>query len=353
MVNGVVWFLAIIAGIVLALRFWCKMSRGKGLWVDDYWLIASLGCLILTACFNSASVAFDFGKHGWRINWAEGDWLLLNMNLAGTFSIIAAAWSKTSFAFTLLRIAEARWMRFLVWFFIISLNIALGGGVLITWIQCWPVEKTWRPSTEGSCWPKHIHVHYNIFAAIYSGVMDIVLALMPWWIIWSANMTLKEKLGVMIAMSMGVFAGIISFLKIPSIFGIGKADIIDTVPLVIWGAAESSVTIIAASIPVLRLLLPSYTRHVNELDYKSGSRKLSDIESATDSCAIASPTTARTPYSPGNQYSRGTPYRGQDIPSIQEALQTSSLQGANAGGAGGAYEMREKDLPPLPRYSRM
>lgn len=97
---------------------------------------------MLTACFNSASVAYGFGKHGWRINWAKGDWLLLNMNLAGTFSIIAAAWSKTSFAFTLLRIAETRWMRWVIWFFIISLNIALGGGVLITWIQCWPVEKT-------------------------------------------------------------------------------------------------------------------------------------------------------------------------------------------------------------------
>ena len=162
------------------------------------------GCLVLTACFNSASVAFDFGKHGWRINWEEGDWLLLNMNLAGTFSIIAAAWSKTSFAFTLLRIAEAKWMRCLIWFFIISLNLALGGGVLITWIQCWPVEKTWRPSVEGSCWPKVYHVNYNIFGAIYSGVMDITLALMPWLIIWSASMTLKEKLGVIIAMSMGV-----------------------------------------------------------------------------------------------------------------------------------------------------
>lgn len=42
MVNGVVWFLAIAAGLVLALRFWCKISRGRGLWVDDYWLIASL-----------------------------------------------------------------------------------------------------------------------------------------------------------------------------------------------------------------------------------------------------------------------------------------------------------------------
>lgn len=42
MVSGVVWFLAIVAGLVLALRFWCKISRGKGLWVDDYWLMASL-----------------------------------------------------------------------------------------------------------------------------------------------------------------------------------------------------------------------------------------------------------------------------------------------------------------------
>lgn len=126
------------------------------------------------------------------------------MNLAGTFSIIACAWSKTSFAFTLLRIAEARWMRMVIWFFILSLNLVLGGAVLITWIQCWPVEKVWRFSVDGTCWPKHIHVHYNIFAAVYSGVMDITLALMPWLIIWSANMTLKEKLGVIIAMSMGV-----------------------------------------------------------------------------------------------------------------------------------------------------
>ena len=55
MVNGVVWFLAIAAGLVLALRFWCKISRGRGLWVDDYWLIASLVRLMLCSFSHFSS----------------------------------------------------------------------------------------------------------------------------------------------------------------------------------------------------------------------------------------------------------------------------------------------------------
>lgn len=34
--------------------------------------------------------------------------------------------------------------------------------------------------------------------------MDIVLALLPWKIIWSATINKKEKLGALIAMSAGV-----------------------------------------------------------------------------------------------------------------------------------------------------
>jgi hypothetical protein len=38
----------------------------------------------------------------------------------------------------------------------------------------------------------------------YSGVMDIVLALLPWSIVWNLQMKKKEKIGVAVAMSMGV-----------------------------------------------------------------------------------------------------------------------------------------------------
>jgi hypothetical protein len=39
---------------------------------------------------------------------------------------------------------------------------------------------------------------------VYSGAMDIVLALLPWKIIWPLTMNHKEKIGVLVAMSMGV-----------------------------------------------------------------------------------------------------------------------------------------------------
>lgn len=47
-------------------------------------------------------------------------------------------------------------------------------------------------------------MNYNTFTASYSGAMDIVLAILPWKIIWGLSMTKKEKFGVSLAMSMGV-----------------------------------------------------------------------------------------------------------------------------------------------------
>lgn len=34
--------------------------------------------------------------------------------------------------------------------------------------------------------------------------MDLVLALQPWFIVWKLPMTVKEKIGVALAMSLGV-----------------------------------------------------------------------------------------------------------------------------------------------------
>ncbi|TDZ33442.1 hypothetical protein C8035_v011848 [Colletotrichum spinosum] len=262
-----VWGLGALAGIFMGLRLYCKFTRQRGLWWDDHYMIAAWVSLpapmlayLAFGVFVTIDVTYDFGKHNWDVTPGNWSWLLLHANLSGSLSIVAAAWSKTSFALTLLRIATDRWMKRLVWFLVLSVNVALGLGVLFTWIQCWPVEKTWRTaSTPGSCWPKHIPVRYNTFTACYSGAMDVVLAMLPWKIIWGLTMTKKDKFGVALAMSMGIFAGAMSFIKIPAITAIGAFDIIDTVQLVVWGAAESAVTIMAASIPILRALFREYT----------------------------------------------------------------------------------------------
>jgi hypothetical protein len=43
--------------------------------------------------------------------------------------------------------------------------------------------------------------------------MDITLALLPWKFLWGLQMKRKEKIGVGIAMSMGIFAGATAIVK--------------------------------------------------------------------------------------------------------------------------------------------
>ncbi len=39
---------------------------------------------------------------------------------------------------------------------------------------------------------------------VYSGILDIVLAILPWKIIWNVIINKREKVGALVAMSMGV-----------------------------------------------------------------------------------------------------------------------------------------------------
>ncbi|KAK4148684.1 hypothetical protein C8A00DRAFT_47524 [Chaetomidium leptoderma] len=254
-INFTLWLLTALSSAFLALRVYCKFLRHRGLWWDDYLLIGSWLALVANCAFVSANVNLGFGRPLTQFNFQNLETFLLFSNLSGSFSILAALWSKTSFAVTVLRISSG-WMKPLVWFIIITVNACLGVAIVITWAQCTPIEKVWRPQLEGYCWPKGIQIHYNIFTAIYSGVMDIVLAIMPWKIIWALTMNRKEKIGVMVAMSMGIFAGITSLIKITQLPSISNSTFTEsTTQLVILGAAESAITIIAASIPILRALI--------------------------------------------------------------------------------------------------
>lgn len=62
-----------------------------------------------------------------------------------------------------------------------------GGGQSLLPLALWP----WTLLTK-------------FFGAAYSGVIDIVLAFLSWSIVWRLQMKRKEKIGVAVAMSMGV-----------------------------------------------------------------------------------------------------------------------------------------------------
>lgn len=144
------------------------------------------------------------------------------LTIAEFFAVLALQISKTSFAVTLLRLAGRSWHNWLLWGIIITLNVVMGFDAIEIFASCTPVAKIWRPLLAGSCWDPRVIIDVSIFAGAYSGVMDLILAGFPIVLLWPLRIERKEKIGVSVAMSLGVFAGIAAFIKTSYLPDIGR-----------------------------------------------------------------------------------------------------------------------------------
>lgn len=130
----------------------------------EYWLTIYQLALVASCALLSVCVSLGYGKHNWDIPPENFEDILLYSYAAGFASILAALWSKLSFAITLLRITKGRPRR-LLWFIIGSVSFVLGANATVHWVQCWPLERLWQAEKEGSCIRRKIIIDYNIFAA--------------------------------------------------------------------------------------------------------------------------------------------------------------------------------------------
>lgn len=131
--------------------------------------------------------------------------MLLVSYMAGFFSILAACWSKLSFAITLLRIsATSRFFTRLLWATIIIVNLVFATNATAHWVQCWPPPRLWNGDAPGKCWRRIVMIRLNIAVSAFSGSVDILMALLPWIIVWNAAISRREKLSALFASSMGV-----------------------------------------------------------------------------------------------------------------------------------------------------
>ncbi|KAK0649972.1 hypothetical protein B0T16DRAFT_327280 [Cercophora newfieldiana] len=264
-IDVVVWTLTAVSGIVVSLRLWAKWSRMRALWWDDNLLGICWVFLVVCAIIGSYNRTLGFGKHIFAVNPANYAAIDLNSNISCIFSILGATWSKTSFALTMLRLNQGWKTRTFLWFIIVTMNLAMYATIILTWLKC-------VPGGRPDCVALPFYNDYSTFSGSYSAAVDITLAMMPWPLIWGLQMKKKEKLGIALAMSLGVFAGVTAIMKTVAIPGMTKGDFTyDGAQLVIWGNAEVATTIMAASIPVLRVLFIN-AKGSAERYYDSGRR---------------------------------------------------------------------------------
>ncbi|EXL66968.1 hypothetical protein FOPG_16881 [Fusarium oxysporum f. sp. conglutinans race 2 54008] len=282
-ILAIVWVLASIAAVVLALRVYCKFKTHRGLWWDDYILLASWACLAVYISLVSYSVV--------HLNYGARDWDFPSKNLVPLvklvvvghpFMLTSIIWSKTAFGVTLLRITDG-WMKWTVWFLIITTNIVLGLSILFFYLRCRPIQASWDPTVKGVCWDDAA-IKYHIFSGAYSAAADVALSLLPWKLLSGLQMRKREKIGVGIAMSMGIFAGITAIMKTYKLQDLYSGSLYDGVSVTYWSAVEAATTMIAASIPVLRVLVGhvrSSARQYHRTGEATGSRRRSLNRTAT------------------------------------------------------------------------
>ncbi|KAI6081565.1 hypothetical protein F4821DRAFT_273075 [Hypoxylon rubiginosum] len=252
------WTCCSLACVFLSLRVYCKFQRHVALQYDDYLLIVSWTTQLVCSVLVSINVAAGFGKYTADVIAEHGSEnivpITLRETIVGFLMTLAIAWSKTSFAVTLLRVTPGR-MKAVLWTIIVTMNVFMTVGALSIFLQCSPVSKSWDEHLPGMCWPT-FNLVASMFSSAYSALMDFVLALLPWPLIWHLKMKVKERIGVAVAMSMGICAGATAIVKCyylqrPH----GMNFFYEGGNLVIWGSAEVATTIMAASIPVLRVFV--------------------------------------------------------------------------------------------------
>ncbi|KAJ4324219.1 hypothetical protein N0V94_001431 [Neodidymelliopsis sp. IMI 364377] len=211
--------------------------------------------LFVEAVLTQTGQLLGFGKRSMDIDPNNLATIALYTSIGASVSCFASTFSKISFGVTLLRLTSGA-VRWFVWFCVITLFLIMLPSAIFTWIQCSPTEKAWNSSIEGTCWDPSITVNYGIFNAAWCAAADFALALLPWTLIWGLQMRTREKIGVGIAMSMGVLAGVCAIVKGVYIIQLRQQDFFyNGKDVTIWTAVETAVAIIGASIPVLRVFL--------------------------------------------------------------------------------------------------
>ncbi|RYO96710.1 hypothetical protein DL765_011510 [Monosporascus sp. GIB2] len=280
------WPITITSGIVLGLRIFAKISRGRYIWWDgaDIIMLFSQTLLVVAVSLITKAVALGFGRPRTALDPDALYGIATYGAIYSAASTVIVASARISFAVALLRVTLAGWGRVLVRVVIVGLVcVTAVPPVVARFTICDPFQKVYGQVQGGRCGNTYIPLYLGWASGAWSAASDFALTLLAWKIIWSMRMRPKEKVGVAIALSFGLLSGMITIFRYTYVALIYTRDFFGEFPACplppleyaarrlnpsaeygyfgfIWMAAEGATSIIAASIPALRAFVAERSR---------------------------------------------------------------------------------------------
>ncbi|KAJ2895627.1 uncharacterized protein MKZ38_006302 [Zalerion maritima] len=268
-IAALIWTFFSLATTFLSIRIYARtrILGVRGLWWDDGLLIATWMFILTQTILSQHGCNLGFGKN-------VSDLGLVTLSDIGFFFIVSAGvnicaslLSKVAFGLTVLRFATGIvWMRRLIVTLIIATAAFKGVMLFLPYTRCKPAEKSWKVWLDGECSSRDLEKNWGAFSAAWGGFVDIVFSLLPWKLLPLLKISRREKVGLGIAMSMGVCAGISSFVKASYARDFLNYDFsYNGFWLVFWGIAEPPISLMAVCVPMLRVLLRDSRRNLTTI----------------------------------------------------------------------------------------
>ncbi|KAK3396957.1 hypothetical protein B0T20DRAFT_414909 [Sordaria brevicollis] len=261
----------VLATVCMCLRFYSKRKTKTKYFLDDWVLMVcwvfSTAYIVIALYDTQYGLGFhttDMKTLGQPVYWAlfkKNHVLQLPLLFIG----ITICWvSKLSFFITLLRLVRNKTQKKVLWVAMTASSLFLFAlSIIQPFAQCQSIIVQLLNHGEAylNCVPHNITVPMTLAAYCFAALTDFGLATVPTLVVWKLQMKKQQKIAVICAMSTGCFAGVVAIFKVIKTyetFFLGTQDLYTAGLGIALNSVEVSCTVVGASIPFIRLLVPKF-----------------------------------------------------------------------------------------------
>ncbi|KAF2108796.1 hypothetical protein BDV96DRAFT_253709 [Lophiotrema nucula] len=191
--------------ITLGMRLYCRFIKLKKPAWDDATIVLATICSLVQLIFNALFIHYGQGRHVYYLNRHQILQAYKFSSLVMFPFIFCTAITKISVGFMVLRLTQAKWMRYYMYALMTSLVIVNGGCVIILSLHCRPIYATWDFSVKnGRCWDRKVYTIGSSVQGLWSVVTDLVCTSTPLFMIWKLRMGTDQKIATTILIGAGL-----------------------------------------------------------------------------------------------------------------------------------------------------
>ncbi|KUI53608.1 hypothetical protein VP1G_00986 [Cytospora mali] len=263
--TDVLVVMSVLYGVTVAfvlLRVLSKLMT-QTFCTEDHLIICAL--LLSAVSFVCAvyMAELGFGSHIWELKDGALLRILRLLYIGEIIYIVVLTLTKASIVCMYLRIFWAyppfQKACYVVLGYIILPSIVI---IFLTIFSCQPIQYFWDRDLTGSCRDVTAVAFVNSGFAVSQ---DLVIILLPVYMLWNLNMNWKRKIFIGIMFAIGGLGLIATIIRLRTLFTFG--DLSDPtwsyVPLIYWTTVELSAGIVVSCLPAVRILLERFFKVFN------------------------------------------------------------------------------------------